>query len=376
MAFELSKISKTERSSNSNKLEALLQKDIVVFKKPFSNKTKENFYTELHILLKAGITLKVALDLIETSEKKKHNLDILKCISSDIISGKSLSEAIKQHEPFTEYEYYSIQIGEESGNLEMVIEQLGQFYGRKNEQKRQLVGALTYPLIVLSTAFLVVLFMLNFVVPMFQDIFKQQNSELPAITKFIVSISEAIKENGLIFLILFVALLIILKTLNKKVWFKRMKDKFILKTPYVGNFLKTLYLSQFTQAIKLLTASKVPLVKSIHLVNKMIHFYPLKDALETIEHQIIKGRSLSESLAEHSLFDKKMIALVKVAEETNQNEFVFERLHTQYNIKVQQSSKMLSTILEPLIIIVVGLFVGVIVVAMYLPMFKLSSIMA
>jgi len=102
---------------------------------------------------------------------------------------------------------------------------------------------------------------------------------------------------------------------------------------------------------------------------------PLQDALEVVESDILKGNSLSESLSKHSLFDAKMIALVKVAEETNQNEFIFQRLNSQYTTQVQQKSKLLSTALEPFIIMVVGVLVGVILIAMYLPMFRLSSVL-
>ncbi len=125
----------------------------------------------------------------------------------------------------------------------------------------------------------------------------------------------------------------------------------------------------------LLTASKVPVVNSIQLVKQMIDFYPLQKALETVEQQILQGSSLSKSLSQHKLFDDKMVALVKVAEETNQTEFIFDRLNMQYNTQVQQQSKLLSTIMEPLIILFVGVLVGVILIAMYLPMFKLSSVL-
>ena len=107
----------------------------------------------------------------------------------------------------------------------------------------------------------------------------------------------------------------------------------------------------------------------------MINFHPLQNALEDVEQHILKGQSLSESLKPHKLFDDKMIALVKVAEETNQNEFIFERLNSQYNTQVQQRSKLLSTVMEPFIILIVGVLVGVILIAMYLPMFKLSSVL-
>jgi len=376
MGFQLENISKAKKikKERSNQT-SFLQKEITLFGSPFSNKVKEDFYTELSVLLKAGITLKNGLDLIHNSIKKKQHKEKLGSISNAIVSGLSLSEAIKQQKEFTGYEYYSLKIGEETGTLTQVTEQLGAFYARKNEQRRNLISALTYPIIILSTAVLVVVFMLQYVVPMFQDIFEQQKVELPAITKFIIYVSEFMKSYGWLLLILFFALVFSRAFFNKKLWFKRMKDRFILKMPFIGDFVKTVYLSQFTQAVTLLTASKVPVVNSIQLVKQMIDFYPLQNALEAVEQDILKGKSLSESLSQHKLFDDKMIAMVKVAEETNQNEFIFQRLNTQYNTQVQQRSKMLSTIMEPIIIMIVGVLVGVILIAMYLPMFKLSSVL-
>lgn len=378
MAFQLDNIKTNKKSVKNDQQKdytSFLQKEITVFNKPFSNKIKEDFYTELSVLLNAGITLKEALELIKNSQRKKHNKEVLYAISNAILSGKSLSEAIKTQKRFTDYEYFSLKIGEETGTLAQVTEQLGNFFARKNEQRRSLIGALTYPIIILSTALLVVVFMLSYVVPMFQDIFKQQNVELPGITKLIIACSDFLKNHGWLMVLIIVALVFFRALLRKKEWFRRIKDNFILRIPFIGNFVKTVYLSQFTQAVSLLTSSKVPVVNSIQLVKQMINFYPLQEALENVEQNILKGNSLSQSLGQHKLFDNKMVALVKVAEETNQNEFIFDRLNSQYNTQVQQQSKQVSTIMEPLIIIVVGLFVGVILIAMYLPMFKLSSVL-
>lgn len=376
MAFNLDNISK-QKSVLNPKTEntSFLKKEITLFNKAFSNKVKEDFYAELGVLLKAGITLKDGLELIQKSQKKKQNQVVLKAIYDAVISGQSLSEAIKAHKQFTDYEFYSLKIGEETGTLFQVTEQLGNFFARKNEQRRNLVSALTYPVIILSTAVLVVTFMLRFVVPMFQDIFKQQQVELPAITEFIITLSEFVGDYGWLLLFVLIAMLASKLLLDKKKQFKRFKDNLVLKLPFIGDFVKAVYLSQFTQAVSLLTASKVPVINSIQLVKQMIDFYPLQHALEIVEQHILKGESLSQSLSRHKLFDDKMIALVKVAEETNQTEFIFDRLNMQYNTQVQQQSKMLSTIMEPFIILVVGILVGVILVAMYLPMFKLSSVM-
>lgn len=376
MAFQLDNIPKAEKKLEAKKSStSFLLKEITFFGSSFSNKIKEDFYTEISVLIKAGITLKDALELIENSQKKKLNKQLLEEISKDIVSGLSLSESIRQKKQFTEYEYYSLKIGEETGTLQLVTEQLGAFFARKNEQRRNLVSALTYPSIILTTATLVVAFMLYYVVPMFQDIFEQQNVDLPPITQFIISTSEFIKSYGWLLLTLIFGFIFSRAFLNKKKWYKKLKDKLILKIPFIGDFVKTVYLSQFTQAIALLTSAKVPVVNSIQLVKQMIDFYPLQNALEAVEQNILQGQSLSKSLGQHKLFEDKMIALVKVAEETNQNEFIFERLNTQYNTQVQQKSKLLSTVLEPIIILIVGVLVGVILIAMYLPMFKLSSVL-
>ena len=374
MGFQLENISqKPKEKAQKVKGESFLKKEITLFGSSFSNKVKEDLYTELGLLLKAGITLKDALELIEDAQKKKQHKHVLKSISQDILMGSSLSEALQPKKEFTEYEYYSVKIGEETGTLQLVAEQLGMFYGRKNEQRRNIISALTYPTIILSTAVLVVIFMLTYVVPMFEDIFKQQNIDLPKITKFIIAVSDFFKSYGWAFLVIIVIVIASRGVFKKKLWYRRFKDSLTLKLPYVGNFIKTIYLSQFTQAVSLLTTSKVPLVNSIQLVKKMMGFMPLQDALEIVESDILKGKSLSESLKKHRLFDSKMVALVKVAEETNQNEFIFQRLNAQYTTQVQQKSKLLSTALEPFIIMVVGILVGVILIAMYLPMFRLSS---
>lgn len=222
---------------------------------------------------------------------------------------------------------------------------------------------------------MVIVFMLRMVVPMFEDIFRQNQVELPAITKMIIAASNFIEQYGLLIIFFIFVSLVLRKTVSQKAWFKRNRDYLLQRVPYVGKFITTVYLAQFTQAVSLLTSSKVPLLNSIQMVKKMINFYPLQDALTIVEEKVLAGYSLNESMAGTKLFDNKMVSLVKVAEETNQTEFIFERLNQQYTIEVQQKSKLLSTLMEPLIIVIVGIFVGVILVSMYLPMFKLSTVL-
>ncbi|MNQ93626.1 putative type II secretion system protein F [compost metagenome] len=351
----------------------MLKKEITFFGESFNNKKKQAFYQELAVLLKAGVSFKEGLSLIVESLKKNADKELIQSILNQVVNGRPFSDALAASKSFTEYEYYSIQIGEETGTTAQVCNELGHFFERKNEQKRIIVAALTYPSIVLSTAVLVVVFMLSYVVPMFQDIFKQNNMELPFLTQVIVKLSVATKTYGIYFLLAIVAFVFSTQFFKDNAKYKRALHYFLIKIPVLGTFMTKVYLAQFTQAVTLLTTAKVPLLNSIQMVKKMIHFVPLQEALEQVEQSILKGNSLSSSLKNTPLFDNRIISLVKVAEETNQTEYVFKQLSEQYNNEVVQQSKIMTTVLEPFIILFVGVLVAVLLVAMYLPMFQLSS---
>lgn len=375
MAFKIENNSnkKSTLSKKSSSIEDLLKKEITLFGDSFNNKKKQAFYQELAILLKAGVSFKEGLSLIVESLKKNTDKELIQSILNQVVNGKPFSEALAASKSFTEYEYYSIQIGEETGTTAQVCNELGHFFERKNEQKRIIVAALTYPSIVLSTAVLVVVFMLSYVVPMFQDIFKQNNMELPFLTQVIVKMSILTKTYGIYFLLAIILFVFSTQFFKDNVKYKRALHYFLIKIPVLGTFMTKVYLAQFTQAVTLLTTAKVPLLNSIQMVKKMIHFVPLQEALEQVEQSILKGNSLSSSLKNTPLFDNRIISLVKVAEETNQTEYVFKQLSEQYNQEVVQQSKIMTTVLEPFIILFVGVLVAVLLVAMYLPMFQLSS---
>ena len=376
MAFKLDNIpAKNQPNVKSFDINTLLKKEIKLFGSSFSNKKKEAFYIELHVLLAAGLTLKDGLVLLVNEQKKEADKKLIGSIVNLLVEGSSFSDAIKNHKEFSEYEYYSLKIGEETGTLQKIPKELGAFYKRKNEQRRTIISALSYPLVVLFTAFLAVFFMLQFVVPMFADIFKQNNVELPWITKAIMSSSEFFQQYylmGFVIVILFSVFILLNK---KKKWYRKFTSTIVLKIPLVGEFVRKVKIAQFTQAITLLTSAKIPLLNGIQLTKKMIDYYPLQEALGHIEEDILLGKSLHESLRDYKVFDSKMVSLIKVAEETNQNETIFQRLTDQYNEEIHYKSKMISATIEPFIILILGGIVAVILVAMYLPMFKLSTVM-
>ena len=168
-----------------------LNKDIRLFENQLNDKKKERFYSELNILFSAGVDIKTALELIEEEQLKKADKELFGNIRELIVNGGSLSEAIRTTGKFSTYEYYSIKIGEESGRLPEVLEELAVFFSKKIRQKRLVLNALSYPSIVFLTAFGAIFFMMKFIVPMFADVFLRFGGDLPYITKLIIKISKA-----------------------------------------------------------------------------------------------------------------------------------------------------------------------------------------
>ena len=375
MAFNLEKIESSKKPASKGwDVDSVLKKEITLFGSSFGNKKKEAFYVELHVLLQAGLTLKDALELMIHEQKKANDKKLIQSLQDEIVGGRNFSDAIKKEKPFSEYEFHSIKIGERTGTLDHVFSELGQFYQRKNQQRRTIVGALSYPIIVLFTALVAIAFMLKFVVPMFENIFRQNNTELPWLTKMIIAASDVFEKYFLIALFVIMGIAVFFRISRKKIWYKKMMSAFWLRVPFVGEFIRKVRIAQFTQAINLLTSAKVPLLNGIQLTRQMIDYYPLQVGLEKVEQDILQGKSFHESVEGVKIFDKKMASLIKVAEETNQNETIFKRITEQYNQEIEYKSKMISSTIEPIIVLVLGAIVAVVLIAMYLPMFKLSTV--
>jgi len=356
-------------------LSGILSTEINFLEKKFGAKEKEGFYSELGLLLSTGVDIKTAFEIIEEDIPNKKHKALLEQIKDDIISGMRIFEAISKHEKvFSKYEAQSIKIGEETGKLADVLKELGAFYLSSIKLRRQIIGVLTYPVVVISMAILIVYFMLSFVVPIFSDIFTQTGGELPELTQFLIRVSN---KSGLIFYTLFSIIGIIVlvhKTQNKKDWYRKFTSGFFLKIPVINVLIRKIYLARFCQSMKLLSGARVMIHEALDLVRNMIEYYPMEKALESVKNEVVKeGKLLNESLAKHDIFPKKLVALIKLSEEVNAPEIIFEKLHKQYSDEIEHQQAVVGKLIEPIFIILLGVFVGFILVAMYLPMFEMSS---
>jgi type IV pilus assembly protein PilC len=379
MGIEMSRVvpvkqplKKVETSAKNNDF---FDFSLLVKTKKLKDAKKEEFYSEVFLLLQSGLDLKQSIEIFTNQQPIEYTKNIFRGIEEKLIKGSSFSEALSYFPDFTPYEYYSIKIGEESGQLLEVLSELGSYYQRKMKQQKQLVSAFTYPTVILMTAILAVGFMMNFIVPMFADTFKRFNSDLPGLTRFIVSLSEGLRHYGWLILIALTGAAFAVYSLQKirevRVWFSEK----IIHFPLLGTLLQKIYLARFCQSMALMVSARTPLIVSLDLVGKMVGYIPLEKALKEVCQDIYKGKMLNEAMESITLFDQRMVSLIRVGEETNRLDVIFKKLYDQYSSEADHRTTMMNAMLEPILIVMVGILVAVILIAMYLPMFKIGNSM-
>lgn len=380
MPFDLGKYSKPGRGDRRQPAEPgsggvadFFNRDILSFKKGLNDTKKEMFYSEMSVLLASGVDIRTALEIVAGGQKTSEMRQFFNGIYECLLEGRSLSDSVKIAGSFTAFEYYSLRIGEESGRIREVLADLSVYYSKKIKQRRQLVNALTYPLLVTITAFIAVFFMLKFIVPMFTDVFSRFQGELPAMTRFIIRLSDTFSEYLGVFVVIIIAVVAAMIIIRKKEWYRRKISALTLKMPVIGPVINKIYLARFCQGMALLTGARVPMLESIRLVGKMMGFYPFETALVSIENDILHGSSLHQSMERFPLFDRRIRSLTRVAEEINQLDKIYTKLNIQYSEELSHQIGILGDVLEPVMIIVTGLLVAVILISMYLPMFQLST---
>ncbi|MFL5763639.1 MAG: type II secretion system F family protein [Bacteroidia bacterium] len=364
---------KAKISGGTEKEVGFLQKDIQLFGSSFNDKKKERYYSELNILFAAGVDIRSALELIANEQAKEKEKKLFLQIHDAIVAGSTLSAAMKETDLFSDYEIFSLRIGEESGKLTEILKELSGFFSKKIKQKRQVTSALSYPLIVFIASTGAITFMMKFVVPMFSDVFKRFKGELPGFTKFIIHLSDLFSDYFLYMFLSLLAVIVFLYAQRKAVWFRDYGSRFILKVPVIRDMIAKIYLARFCQSMNLLISARTPLVIALELVSKMTGFYPIEVSLVKVREDVLKGVPLHESLGKFKIYDRRMVSLIKVAEEVNQMDTMFGKLAKQYSDDVEHQTAILGSLIEPLMIIFLGVLVAVILVAMYLPMFQMSS---
>lgn len=341
------------------------------------DKKKYLLFSQLYSLLSSGLSFSRAFELLIQGNLKKKDTEVLKEVYNRILAGNEFWKSMEMVGAFSELDYGVVRIGEETGKIDQSLMFLSDYYQKKNEQKRMLTSALSYPLIILITACLVVFFMITIVVPMFEQVYSRMGGDLPEITKFMLNISSHFPTVVTFIGFVILAFVVIKLLYGEQERYQQVSSFAWLHIPLVGNLIRKHYQSQFCKLLHLLVSSDVPLLHSLTMLESIIRFYPYKKSFADIAQGLRTGETFSENMRKYEdIYGYKLITLIRVGEETNSLERMLSAQAKDITSELEHELKQLGNILEPALILGIGSIVAFVLIAMYMPMFQLGQTIA
>jgi type IV pilus assembly protein PilC len=327
-------------------------------------------------LINAGIQLLPALHIIEESCSNKLLNTIIVELQSDLKTGVSFSAALCKHGKYFNELFCSLtQIGEETGKLNLVLTYLAEHQENIERLKRKISKALFYPITVVFIAITVTAVLLIFVVPQFATMFANFGAGLPVYTQILIKAAAILQHNILAIIIFFLTLFIGFKLgLKYSPKFSFLIDKIKLRLPIAGNVFTKAMLNIFCRTLAMTLTAGLPLTRTLPIIGKSINNKLFQSSIFNLEEQIKAGNSFVAALKMNPIFPRRMTQIVAVGEESGDLGLMLEKAAGYYEAEVNHVVENLSNLLEPIIMVILGLLVGGIIIGMYLPIFKLGSV--
>ena len=345
-------------------------------KRPLKDARKEAVFAELHSLLGSGLDFSRSFSLLIEGERDVQTKALLTGLYRTVVRGESLGCAFERSGRFAPLDCGVLRIGEETGRLGEALAFLADYYRKRIAQRRMVSGAVSYPLIILFTAIVVVIFMVLVIVPMFEQVYSRMGGELPAMTRWIISLSKAFPAYLTVAALAGAGALLLWKIYGGRPGVQRVASTLLLRLPLLGDTLRKNMQARFCRLLCLLSSSGVPLLRGIGMLPQIIAFYPYRISFARIVRELERGACLSDAM-EHfaDLYDRRLVTLLRVGEQTGRLPEMLAREGDVLTGELEHRLRSLGNLLEPALILLVGLLVAVILVAMYLPMFRLGGIM-
>ncbi len=356
-------------------VESKIRKSSFSFFKKVSLLDKIMFAKHLSVMIKAGIPISRALKILSAQSSNPAFSDIIKDIAENINKGKSFADSLRVHENiFGELFINMIAVGEVSGNLEKVLGVLMEQMRKDYELMSRVKGAMMYPAVIITAMFFIGVAMMTFVVPKLMSVFVEMNIDLPASTKLVLQLTNIFKDYGVMMLLAVPVLGVAAGFILKKKSGQDFLDKVIMKLPVVGEVSRKINQARFARTLGSLITSGVPIVEGLNITSNTLTNHFFKDSLRLTAKQVEKGKPLGETLGGFSnIYAPLVTEMITIGEETGALDSILEDIAGFYENEVDEATKNLSTIIEPVLMIVLGTAVGFFAVAMIQPMSSLSS---
>lgn len=333
------------------------------------------FTQQIAAMLEAGLPLVSALEALEEQTESPVFQIIIRNVKNEVSAGRSFSDACRDYpRAFPNLFVSMVAAGEASGNLAEILEKTSSYFEDTVKLMKQVKGALVYPAVVIGLAIILVNVLLVFVIPVFADMFKDFGAELPKPTQFLIGLSDFLKSYIIFLIAGLVGVFMLIKRFCATPKGRVLKDKLIIKLPVVGELTRKVNLSRFCRTYAILMRSGVPILKTLDIVASASGNSYVERACKNISNHISAGGQVSDIVAEDPYFPPMIKHMSRAGEQTGNVDGMLVKVADFYDAEVETLVAALTSLMEPLLITFLGVVIGGIVMAMFLPIFQLSSV--
>jgi len=365
----------TSSAKVSSQLSIRWGKSIFGMLKKVSNKDILRCTEDLATLLGAGLTLDRSLQILRDAADKQALTSLLAEVLKAVEKGSYLSDALANHpKQFSQFYVNMVKAGEAGGFLDLILERMSLYLRDTSDLKEYIVSAMIYPLFLLCTSGISIIVLLTYVIPKFAVIFADLGQAIPLSTQVLLSLAAFFQKYVLLLLIIFVALIFFWRRFSKTPAGRYRLDSFLTSLPVAGAFIQELETARFARTLGTLIKSGVPILGSLTLVQGVIRNRVIAESLEVIRERVREGEALSKPLADNDRFPKLAIQMITVGEETGRLDEMLFKIGDIYEKKVRNFIKKGMSLMEPAVILIMGIIIGFIVISMLMAIFSMNDL--
>jgi type IV pilus assembly protein PilC len=337
-------------------------KDLAIFSRQFAT------------MINSGLSLIRALNILAEQTENKKLAEITREVRDDVEQGTSLSDALAKHEQFPRLYTSMVKAGETAGMLDSVLVRIAETLEADLELRRRIKSAMTYPVVVLVLAIILVTVMLVFIVPVFVGMFEELGGTLPLPTQILLVLSKLVTNFW--YILVFVPLIVWqgFKHARKQPNVRYQLDRLKLRLPVFGNLFHKVALSRFTRNFGVLLRAGVPILHALEITSETVNNGVMADAIKDVQASVKEGESIAGPLTQHAVFPPMVVQMIAVGEETGAIDEMLMKISEFYDQEVAATTESLTALLEPVMIAVLGGLVGGMVIALYMPMFMIFDL--
>jgi len=346
------------------------------FKKRITVKDMGVFTRQFSTMINAGLPMVQCLNILSAQADKPHFKKIISTVTSDVEGGSTLAEALAKHPIFTQLYVNMVEAGEAGGILDLILNRLAVYLEKAEALQRKVKSAMTYPTVVAVVAISATVFMLMFIIPTFAKMFSDFGGELPLPTKIVLGVSNFLRGQWYILLLVVGGAIFAFKRFHATEMGKEKIDRLALRVPVLGMVIRKAAIARFTRTLGTLISSGVPILAGLDITARTAGNKVVEKAIYATRESISQGETIAEPLRQCGVFPPMVTQMIGVGEQTGALDEMLDKIANFYDSEVDTAVEQLTSIIEPVMIVLMGVLVGGMLIAMYLPMFKLITVIS